>query len=196
MNGLLDQLRSLGPVRLIAIFGLAVGLAMALVFFSTNLGGGSQSLLYSSLSASDAAAASERLDEAGIPYEFRNGGSSIYVPRDQVDEARVRVASGGALGFGSVGYEIFDNGDALGTTSFVQNLNAKRALEGELARTIQSLDGVATARVHLVLPERRLFERESTPPSAVITIGTTRSRAPRTTSARPQAAPVSRTRSA
>jgi len=170
VNGLLDQLRSLGPVRLIAIFGLAVGLAMALVFFSTNLGGGSQSLLYSSLSASDAAAASERLDEAGIPYEFRNGGSSIYVPRDQVDEARVRVASGGALGFGSVGYEIFDNGDALGTTSFVQNLNAKRALEGELARTIQSLDGVATARVHLVLPERRLFERESTPPSAVITI--------------------------
>ncbi|MAL10292.1 MAG: flagellar M-ring protein FliF [Maricaulis sp.] len=170
MNGLLDQFKSLGPVRLMAIFGLAVGIAMALVFFTTNMGGGSQSLLYSSLSPSDASAASERLDEAGITYEFRNGGSSIYVPRDQVDEARVRVASGGALGFGSVGYEIFDNTDALGTTSFVQNLNAKRALEGELARTIQSLDPIATARVHLVLPERRLFERESTQPSAVITV--------------------------
>lgn len=168
----MDQIRALGVVRLVGLFGLIAGLVMTLAFFGFNLGGGSQALLYSSLQPADAAAASAQLDEAGIPYEFRNGGTAIYVPRGQVDEARVRVASGGALGFASVGYEIFDESDALGATSFVQNMNAKRALEGELARTIQSLDVVTSARVHLVLPERRLFQRDSQTPTASIVIGT------------------------
>lgn len=172
MNGLMDQLRSLGLVRLVGIFGLVAGLAMTLAFFALNLGGGGQALLYASLQPADASAASQQLDEAGIPYEFRNGGTAIYVPRGQVDEARVRVASGGALGFASVGYEIFDESDALGATSFVQNMNAKRALEGELARTIQSLDAVTSARVHLVLPERRLFQRDAQTPTASIVIST------------------------
>jgi flagellar M-ring protein FliF len=157
-------------MRLIAIFGLSAGLAAALLFFSFNMGGGSQALLYAGLDPSDSARVSEALDTAGIPYEFRGGGSSIYVARNQVDEARVRVASGGALNSGSVGYEIFDESDALGATSFVQNMNAKRALEGELARTIQSLDIIDSARVHLVLPERRLFERDAAEPSASIVI--------------------------
>lgn len=166
----MDQLRSLGAMRLIAIFGLSAGLAAALLFFSFSMGGGSQALLYAGLDPSDSARVSEALDTAGIPYEFRGGGSSIYVARNQVDEARVRVASGGALASGSVGYEIFDETDALGSTSFVQNMNAKRALEGELARTIQSLDNIDSARVHLVLPERRLFERDAAQPSASIVI--------------------------
>ncbi|WP_421790651.1 flagellar basal-body MS-ring/collar protein FliF [Hyphobacterium sp.] len=170
MNSLMEQLRSLGAMRLIAIFGLSAGVAIALLFFSFNMGGGSQALLYSGLDPADSARVSEALDSAGIPYEFRGGGSSIFVARNQVDEARVRVASGGALNSGNVGYEIFDETDALGSTSFVQNMNAKRALEGELARTIQSLDVIDTARVHLVLPERRLFERDSNQPSASIVI--------------------------
>lgn len=166
----MEQLRSLGAMRLIAIFGLSAGLAAALLFFSFNMGGGSQALLYAGLDPSDSSRVSEALDTAGISYEFRNGGASIYVARNQVDEARVRVASGGALNSGSVGYEIFDETDALGSTSFVQNMNAKRALEGELARTIQSLDIINSARVHLVLPERRLFERDTAQPSASIVI--------------------------
>jgi flagellar M-ring protein FliF len=166
----MEQLRSIGAMRLIAIFGLSAGLAAALLYFSFNMGGGSQALLYAGLDPSDSASVSEALDTAGIPYEFRNGGASIYVARNQVDEARVRVASGGALNSGSVGYEIFDETDALGATSFVQNMNAKRALEGELARTIQSLDIITSARVHLVLPERRLFERDAAQPSASIVI--------------------------
>lgn len=170
MNSLMEQLRSIGAMRLIAIFGLSAGLAAALLYFSFNMGGGSQALLYAGLDPSDSASVSEALDTAGIPYEFRNGGASIYVARNQVDEARVRVASGGALNSGSVGYEIFDETDALGATSFVQNMNAKRALEGELARTIQSLDIITSARVHLVLPERRLFERDAAQPSASIVI--------------------------
>src|SRR5262249_21132329 len=71
----------------------------------------------------------------------------------------------------SVGYEIFDSQSALGQTDFVQQLNMKRALEGELARTIRSLDGVTEARVHLVMPRRQLFEDEAEQPTAAVTIG-------------------------
>lgn len=170
MNALAQQLKNYGFARFAAVFGLAAGLALALAFFGMNLGGGQNALLYSGLSAADASAAVERLDQANIPYELRDGGSAIYVPRTRVDEARVRVARDGAIGFGSVGYEIFDRSDSLGATSFVQNMNAKRALEGELARTIQSLEAVQSARVHLVLPERRLFERERQQPSASVIV--------------------------
>jgi flagellar M-ring protein FliF len=171
VNSLFDQLKAFGVGRLVSIFGLSIGVAVALVYFSGAVGGGSQALLYSGLDPADAAAASERLGQANIPYEIREGGTAIYVPRGQVDEARVRVASEGALGFGSVGYEIFDDQDSMGTTSFVQNMNAKRAAEGELARTIQSLSAISSARVHLVLPERRLFEQDRQQPSASVVIG-------------------------
>ena len=172
MNALLDQFRAFGIGRLAAIFGLAAGVAAALVYFSGNVGAGSQSLLYSGLDPAAAASAAQLLDQANVEYEIREGGTAIYVPRDQVDEARVRVASGGPLTGASVGYEIFDREDSFGQTSFVQNLNAKRALEGELARTIQSMAFVSAARVHLNLPERRLFARDQQAPTAAVTIST------------------------
>lgn len=170
MNALFDQLRAFGIGRLAAIFGLAAGVAAALVYFSGNVGSGSQSLLYSGLDPAAAAAAAQLLDQANVDYEIKEGGTAIYVPRDQVDDARVRVASGGPLIGASVGYEIFDREDSFGQTSFVQNLNAKRALEGELARTIQSMAFVTSARVHLNLPERRLFARDQQAPTAAVTI--------------------------
>tara|TARA_R110000868_G_scaffold69568_3_gene204681 strand:+ start:8335 stop:9978 length:1644 start_codon:yes stop_codon:yes gene_type:complete len=170
VNALFDQLRTFGIGRLAAIFGLAAGVAAALVYFSGNVGSGSQSLLYSGLDPAAAAAAAQLLDQANVDYEIKEGGTAIYVPRDQVDEARVRVASGGPLSGASVGYEIFDREDSFGQTSFVQNLNAKRALEGELARTIQSMAFVTSARVHLNLPERRLFARDQQAPTAAVTI--------------------------
>ncbi len=77
-------------------------------------------------------------------------------------------------GYGTVGYEIFDNADALGTTSFLQNINHLRALEGELARTIRSIDGIGAARVHLVLPERELFSRDRREPTASIVLKVSR----------------------
>ena len=172
MNAFLDQLRTFGIGRLAAIFGLAVGVAGALVYFSGNVGSGSQSLLYSGLDPAAAAATAQLLDQANVDYEIKEGGTAIYVPRAQVDEARVRVASGGPLSGASVGYEIFDREDSFGQTSFVQNLNAKRALEGELARTIQSMAFVSAARVHLNLPERRLFARDQQAPTAAVTIST------------------------
>lgn len=172
MNALLDQFKAFGAGRLTAIFGLAVGMAVALVYFSGAIGGGSQSLLYSGLDPAEAASTGQLLDQANIAYEIREGGTAIYVDRDQVDEARVRVASSGPLSGASVGYEIFDRQDNFGQTSFVQNLNAKRALEGELARTIQSMAFVDSARVHLNLPERRLFTRDQQDPTAAVTIST------------------------
>ncbi|MED5548574.1 MAG: flagellar basal-body MS-ring/collar protein FliF [Pseudomonadota bacterium] len=172
MNALLDQFKAFGAGRLTAIFGLAVGVAAALVYFSGAVGGGSQSLLYSGLDPAEAASTSQLLDQANIAYEIREGGTAIYVDTAQVDEARVRVASSGPLSGASVGYEIFDRQDNFGQTSFVQNLNAKRALEGELARTIQSMAFVDSARVHLNLPERRLFARDQQEPTAAVTVST------------------------
>lgn len=170
MNAVFEQIRAFGVGRLAAIFGLGVGVAAALVYFSGAVGSGSQALLYSGLDPAEAASTSQLLDQANITYEIREGGTAIYVDRDQVDEARVRVASSGPLSGASVGYEIFDRQDSFGQTSFVQNINAKRALEGELARTIESLAFVTGARVHLNLPERRLFTRDQQHPTAAVTI--------------------------
>lgn len=170
MEALQQQLARFGIGRLTAILGLTAGAAAALVIFTMSMNSGGEALLYSGLQPNDAAAVTERLDGAGIEYELREGGTAVYVDSASVDEARMRVASGGALGFGSVGYEIFDETDALGTTSFVQNVNARRALEGELARSINTLASVSAARVHLVLPERRLFSRDQQEPSASVVI--------------------------
>ena len=169
MNALFEQIRAFGVGRLTAIFGLAAGVAAALVYFSSAIGGGSQTLLSAGLDPAQAVAAGQLLDQANIPYEITEGGTAIYVARDQIDAARVRIAADGPIG-GSAGYELFDRQDSFGQTSFVQNLNAKRALEGELARTIQSLNYVRSARVHLNLPERRLFSRDQIDPTAAITI--------------------------
>lgn len=168
VNALFEQLARFGIGRLTAILGLTIGAAAALVIFTMSMNGSREALLYSGLQPQDAAAVTERLGQANIAYSLREGGTAVFVDRQRVDEARLRVAQGGALGFGSVGYEIFDETDALGTTSFVQNINAKRALEGELARTINTLGVVSGSRVHLVLPERRLFSQQVQEPSASV----------------------------
>jgi flagellar M-ring protein FliF len=92
------------------------------------------------------------------------------VPKDKITRLRMKFAEGGLPKGGGIGYEIFDKSDALGATSFVQNINHLRALEGELARTIRALDRIQAARVHLVLPERPLFSRETPEPSASIVL--------------------------
>ena len=92
------------------------------------------------------------------------------MPKDKVARLRMKLAESGLPKGGGVGYEIFDKSDALGSTTFVQNINHLRALEGELARTIRGLDRVQAARVHLVLPDRPLFSRDKTEPSASIVL--------------------------
>ncbi|MDG1418048.1 MAG: flagellar basal-body MS-ring/collar protein FliF [Maricaulis sp.] len=172
MNAFFDQLRAFGVGRLAAIFGLAAGAALALMYFSGGVGGGSTVLLYSGLSQEDATATAQVLDQANITYEVAEGGTAIYVPRAQADDARIRVSGNGAMRGATLGYEIFDRADSFGQTSFDQNMSAKRALEGELARQIQVMDIVTSARVLVVLPTRRLFAREQEPRSASVTLTT------------------------
>jgi flagellar M-ring protein FliF len=126
--------------------------------------------LFTDLSVEDSSAIIKDLERQAIAFELRNDGAVIMVPKDKVTRLRMKLAEGGLPKGGGVGYEIFDKSDALGTTSFVQNINHLRALEGELARTIRAIDRVQAARVHLVLPERPLFSREMPEPSASIVV--------------------------
>jgi flagellar M-ring protein FliF len=126
--------------------------------------------LFTDLSTEDSNGIIKDLERQAIPFELRNDGAVIMVPKDKVTRLRMKLAEGGLPKGGGVGYEIFDKSDALGTTSFVQNINHLRALEGELARTIRAIDRIQAARVHLVLPERPLFSRETPEPSASIVV--------------------------
>ena len=126
--------------------------------------------LFTDLSTEDSSAIIKDLERQAIPFELRNDGAVIMVPKDKVTRLRMKLAEGGLPKGGGVGYEIFDKSDALGTTSFVQNINHLRALEGELARTVRAIDRIQAARVHLVLPERPLFSRETPEPSASIVV--------------------------
>lgn len=131
-----------------------------------------QTPLFTGLSMQDSAAIVQELEAAGIPYELGENGTAILVPDDSVVRLRMNLAEQGLPSGGTVGYEIFDKTDALGTTSFVQNVNHLRALEGELARSIRTLQRVENARVHLVLPERQLFRRDQQKPTASIVVKT------------------------
>jgi flagellar M-ring protein FliF len=126
--------------------------------------------LYTGLSFEDSAAIIEELQKQGVPNEIRGDGDTILVPRDQITAIRMSLAGSGLPSRGQVGYEIFDEQNTLGATSFVQNINNVRALEGELARTITSLARIKSARVHLVLPERALFSRDRKEPTASIVL--------------------------
>lgn len=162
------MLRNLGPLRLAALAGVAVVLLAFFAFVMTRLSATEMSLLYGELDMADSAKIVERLDSLGIPYELAADGAQIRVPEDQVLRLRMSMASEGLPAGGSIGYEIFDRENALGTTNFVQQVNHLRALEGELARTITSIGQVKSARVHLVIPQRELFSRDKPEPSASI----------------------------
>src|ERR1700688_4524974 len=126
--------------------------------------------LFTDLSVEDSSAIIKDLERQAIPYELRNDGAAIMVPKDKVTRLRMKLAEGGLPKGGGVGYEIFDKSDALGATSFIQNINHLRALEGELSRTIRGIDRVQAARVHLVLPERPLFSRDKIDATASIVL--------------------------
>lgn len=126
--------------------------------------------LFTDLSVEDSASIVKDLDRQAIPYEIKSDGAIVMVSKDKVARLRMKLAEGGLPKGGGVGYEIFDKSDALGATSFIQNINHLRALEGELARTIRSIDRVQAARVHLVLPERPLFSRDKADASASIVL--------------------------
>lgn len=170
MQGLAEFLKTLGVPRIVAMAAVTAGLIAFFAFIMVRVTSPAMTMLFTDLSQEDSAAIVKDLERQGLTFEIRNDGASIYVQKDKATRLRMKLAEGGIPKGGGVGYEIFDKTDALGATSFVQNINHLRALEGELARTIRAIDRVQTARVHLVLPERPLFSREKVEPSASIVL--------------------------
>lgn len=125
--------------------------------------------LYTELATEDAAQIVEKLKTQQVPFQLENGGTAIMVPEERVAGLRLELAAGGLPRGGRVGFEIFDQA-RIGATEFEQQVNLRRALEGELARSVMSIDGVKAARVHLVLPERRLFTARSEAASASVVV--------------------------
>jgi len=170
VNAFNDALMKIGPMRLFAALGITAVVAAALFALVFRVGGEEKALLFSDVEMAEASQITAKLDSARIPYELRGDGTTIFVPRSKVMSARLMLSEDGLPSRGGIGYEIFDKQDALGATQFQQNINRLRALEGELARTIASIDGVDKARVHLVLPERQLFTQDRQAPSASIVV--------------------------
>ena len=165
-----DFFKAVGAAR----FGVMAGVAAVLTAFFLYIAGAitepPKTILFGGLDPRDAAAVTAKLDAMTGKYDAKDDGT-ILVPADQVTKLRMALAQDNLPAAG-VGYEIFDKSDAFGTTAFVQNINSLRALEGELARSIQTIDGVESARVHLVIPERQVFSRDDQTPSASVVLKT------------------------
>ena len=117
-------------------------------------------MLYKELAPEEAAEITEKISEQGVAYELRNGGTSIYVPKEKVYQLRLDMAKEGLPAGDQGGYKIFDN-EKIGISPFVQSINLKRALQEELAKSIQMIDGVNQARIHIVSSEQTLFTSEA-----------------------------------
>jgi flagellar M-ring protein FliF len=170
VQGLIEFVKTLGPTRLVAMAAVTAALIGFFALLIMRVTAPMMVPLFTELTIEDSSAIIKDLERQAIPYEIRSEGATILVPKDRVARLRMTFAEGGLPKGGGVGYEIFDKSDTLGSTSFVQNINRLRALEGELSRTIRSLDRVQVARVHLVMPDRPLFARDQAEPSASIVL--------------------------
>lgn len=172
MNEFVQTLKSFGIGRLAAIIGVGVGVAIALALIIVRIGEPKLSVLYSGLSLEEADAVSTRLEQDNIPFQIKDhqGTIAVLAPQKEKQRLRLSLAADGFVADQGIGYEIFDQTSSFGSTTFQQNINRLRALEGELARTISSIGGVRSARVHLVLPERELFTRDRKEASASIIV--------------------------
>lgn len=165
-----NTLRTLGPSRLAPIGIVMVGVLAFFMYMASRFSTPNMAMLYNDLDVKDSGQIIQKLESMGVPVQIRGDGTAIMVPADQVARLRMTLAQDGLPRGGNLGYEIFDKSDGLATSSFVQNVNLVRALEGELSRTIGSLGPVRSARVHLVLPQRDVFSRQRQEPSASIVL--------------------------
>lgn len=161
-RNLWSSIRAWPRSRQLALGGVALLCVAFFAFLIFQVGAGEYSLLYANLSDADSSAVVAKLKEQKIPYRLENQGRSILVPMDQVYEVRLQLAGAGLPQGGGVGFEIFDK-QSFGMTDFTQKVNYQRALQGELSRTIASLAPVRAARIHLALPEQRLFQEQQKP---------------------------------
>ena len=169
--GQLQKLPPLGRKLLAAVAGIGVVVALALAVS----GGEPKRVLFSGLDAKDASAVVAALDSAKIEYELGAGGSTVRVSESDVDRARLLLAEQDLPATGNVGFEMFEE-QSFGLTDFAQQVNYRRALQGELERTIEQIEAVSAARVHVTLPRKAVFEDEKIPPTASVTLDLLRGR--------------------
>ncbi len=172
MNSITQFIKTIGAARIAAMGAVAAGLIGFFIYLMMQFSTPTLSVLFSDLDFDDSLGVIKKLEGMNIPHEVRQNGAVILAPKSRILRLRMELAEEGLPTGGAVGYEIFDKTGSLGTTSFVQNINHVRALEGELARTIRSLRRVIRARVHLVIPKRKIFSREKALPTASIILKT------------------------
>lgn len=148
---------------------VAIGAVALIVALVSVVNTPSYTTLFSNLSPEDASKIVDKLKEKDVPYVIEDGGKTIQVPKQQVYDLRLALAGEGLPQSSVIGYEIFDRTN-LGISDFVQKVNYRRALEGELARTILTITEVEGARVHLVVPEKALFKEDEKPATASVVL--------------------------
>jgi len=162
-------LARLEPAKLAGLIAAAVAV-LVLVAWVAFRPAEPKGLLYAGLDPAEAGKIAQHLDEMKVPYEARGDGGTIMVPVSEVARVRMELAAAGLPHQEGAGYELLDSESPMNMTSFMQRVQWLRALEGELSRTIVALDGVRVARVHIVMPERDSFSRDSAKPTASVAV--------------------------
>src|SRR3954451_5370007 len=164
-----DTFRSFTPGQKAVTFAAVIALVVGAYFFATWASKPTYSILFNNLSTKDASAIVESLQKSGTGYELANDGQTILVPQDQVNTLRLALSGQGLPGDAGTGDALLDQ-QGITTSDFMQHTNYQRALEGELAKTIKSIDGVTAATVHLVIPKKDVFSDDASKPSAAIMV--------------------------
>jgi len=162
----MSRLRANPKVPLIVAGAAAIAIVVAMVLWAKQP---DYRTLFSNLSDQDGGAIVTQLTQMNVPYRFSDNGGALEVPADKVHELRLRLAQQGLPKGGAVGFELLDQ-EKFGISQFSEQVNYQRALEGELARTIETLGPLKSARVHLAMPKPTLFVREQKAPSASVTV--------------------------
>ncbi len=161
---------SLGQARLITLIGVGVASMAIILFAAMYVNKPTYETLYVGLETNDLNQISIALSESGVDFEVGTDGKSLRVPAGSTSKARLLLAERGLPNSANAGYELFDNVGSLGLTSFMQEVTRVRALEGEIGRTIQTINGINAARVHIVMPDVGNFRRGAQKPTASVMI--------------------------
>ncbi|MBD2797022.1 flagellar M-ring protein FliF [Xenorhabdus sp. 18] len=166
-NAIISRIKADPKVPLLVAGSAAIAIVIALFLW---LRSPDYRVLYSNLSDKDGGEIVTQLTQMNVPYRFTENGSALMIPAEKVYETRLKLAQQGLPKGGAAGFELLDK-EKFGISQFSEQVNYQRALEGELARTVESLGPVQSARVHLALPKPSLFVREQKSPSASVTVG-------------------------
>jgi len=172
LSPLVERLRAQPKLPLIVGAAALVAAAAAFMLWSRAP---DYKVLYNNVSDRDGGAIIASLQQMNVPYKFADGGGAILIAGDKVPEVRLKLAAQGLPKGGGVGFELMDN-QKFGTSQFAEQINYQRGLEGELARSIESIGTVESARVHLALPKPSLFVRDQKKPSASVVLSLHRGR--------------------